>query len=308
MLLRVSVTLHPYNLAQKTEVMIEHFRQVTMKKIGGKAKAMVVTASREHVVRYKHEFDWYLKEKGYKDIKALVAFSGIVLLDGIPPEYTEPGMNGFGEKELPDKFAASEYQILLVAEKYQTGYDEPLLHTMYVDKRLDGVKAVQTMSRVNRTCPGKEDTFILDFVNKREDILLAFQPYYEQTQLSSITDPNKLYDLKTKLDSFKVVYQSDVEAFCAVFFRNKELQTKREHAQLNSIVDVAVERFKAIEKDEHKEDFANTLGVFVRLYAFLAQIMPFQDIELEKFYAYSRLLLKKLPRPDRGEDINLVMR
>ncbi len=299
------LTLHPYNLAQKTEVMIEHFRQVTMKKIGGKAKAMVVTASREHVVRYKHEFDRYLKEKGYKDIKALVAFSGAVLLDGILPEYTESGMNGFGEKELPDKFATSEYQILLVAEKYQTGYDEPLLHTMYVDKRLDGVKAVQTLSRLNRTCPGKEDTFILDFINKREDILAAFQPYYEQTQLSDVTDPNKLYDLKTKLDSFKVVYQSDIDAFCAVFFRNKELQTKREHAQLNAIVDVAVERFKAIEKDEHKEDFANTLGVFVRLYAFLAQIMPFQDIELEKFYAYSRLLLKKLPGPDRGERYNL---
>ena len=120
------LTLHPYNLAQKTEVMIEHFRQVTLKKIGGKAKAMVVTASREHVVRYKHEFDRYLKEKGYKDIKALVAFSGTVLLDGIPPEYSEPNMNGFGEKELPEKFATSEYQILLVAEKYQTGYDEPL--------------------------------------------------------------------------------------------------------------------------------------------------------------------------------------
>jgi type I restriction enzyme R subunit len=299
------LTLHPYNLAQKTEVMIEHFRQVTLKKIGGKAKAMVVTASREHVVRYKHEFDRYLKEKGYKDIKALVAFSGTVLLDGIPPEYTEPNMNGFGEKELPEKFATSEYQILLVAEKYQTGYDEPLLHTMYVDKRLDGVKAVQTMSRLNRTCPGKEDTFILDFVNKREDILAAFQPYYEQTQLSDVTDPNKLYDLKTKIDSFKVIYQADIDAFCAVFFKNKELQTKREHAQLNSIVDVAVARFEAVEKDEHKEDFANTLGVFVRLYAFLAQIMPFQDIELEKFYAYSRLLLKKLPGPDGGERYHL---
>ena len=299
------LTLHPYNLAQKTEVMIEHFRKVTMKRIGGKAKAMVVTASREHVVRYKHEFDRYLKEKGYKDIKALVAFSGTVLLDGIPPEYTESGMNGFGEKELPEKFATSEYQILLVAEKYQTGYDEPLLHTMYVDKRLDGVKAVQTLSRLNRMCPGKEDTFILDFVNKREDILAAFQPYYEQTQLSDVTDPNKLYDLKTKLDSFKVVHPSDVDAFCDVFFKNKELQTKREHAQLNAIVDVAVERFKAIEKEEHKEDFVNTLGVFVRLYAFLSQIMPFQDIELEKFYAYSRLLLKKLPGPDRGERYHL---
>lgn len=295
------LTLHPYNLAQKTEVMIEHFRQVTMKNIGGKAKAMVVTASREHVVRYKHEFDRYLKEKKYKNIKALVAFSGIVLLDGVPPEYTESGMNGFGEKALPGKFATAEYQLLLVAEKYQTGFDQPLLHTMYVDKRLDGVKAVQTLSRLNRTCPGKEDTFILDFVNKREDILIAFQPYYEQTHLTENTDPNKLYDLKTKIESFQIIHKTDVDTFCAVFFKNKELHNKREHAQLNAFVDVAVERFNAIEKEEHKEDFANTLGVFVRLYAFLSQIMPFGDVEIEKFYAYSRLLLKKLPGKNRGE-------
>ncbi len=298
-------TLHPYVLAQKTEVIIEHFRKVTMKKIGGKAKAMVVTASREHVVRYKHEFDRYLKEKGYKDIKALVAFSGIVLLDGIPPEYTEVRMNGFGEKELPEKFATSEYQILLVAEKYQTGYDEPLLHTMYVDKRLDGVKAVQTLSRLNRMCPGKEDTFILDFVNAREDILAAFQPFYEQTRLTEITDPNKLYDLKTKLNSFKVIFPADVEEFCAVFFRNKDLHNKREHGQLNALIDAAVIRFEAMGKDEYKDDFVNTLGVFVRLYAFLAQIMPFQDVELEKFYAYARHLLKKLPGPNRGPRYDL---
>ncbi|MEK6538188.1 MAG: type I restriction endonuclease subunit R, partial [Nitrospirota bacterium] len=260
-------TLHPYVLAQKTEVIIEHFRQVTIKKIGGKAKAMVVTASREHVVRYKQEFDEYLKKKDYRGIKALVAFSGTVLLDGVPPEYTEVRMNGFGEKELPEKFATSEYQILLVAEKYQTGYDEPLLHTMYVDKRLDGVKAVQALSRLNRMCPGKEGTFILDFVNAREDILAAFQPYYEQTQLTETTDPNKLYDLKTKLNSFKVIFSTDVEEFCAVFFKDKDLHNKREHGQLNALIDVAVIRFEAIEKDEYKDDFVNTLGVFVRLYA-----------------------------------------
>lgn len=309
------LSFHPHNLAQKTEVIIEHFRQVTMHKIGGKAKAMVVTGSREHVVRYKQEFDRYLKEKKYSDIKALVAFSGTVLLDGIPPEYTEVGMNTYldingktqniKEKELPEKFATSEYQILLVAEKYQTGYDQPLLHTMYVDKRLDGVKAVQTLSRLNRTCPGKEDTFVLDFVNTREDILAAFQPYYEQTKIEETSDPNKLYDLKNKLDSFMVVQPSDVTAFCKVFFKNKELHTKQEHAQLNSLIDVAVERFKLIEKEEHREDFSNTLGVFVRLYAFLAQIMPFQDIELEKFYAYGRFLLKKLPRRELGERYRL---
>ncbi|MBU1044089.1 MAG: DEAD/DEAH box helicase family protein [Candidatus Omnitrophica bacterium] len=300
------LTLHPHNLAQKTEVIVEHFRQVTMKKIGGKAKAMVVTASREHVVRYKQEFDQYLKEKGYKDIKALVAFSGKVLLDGIPPEYTEEGMNVYidangkakhiKEKELPEKFSTSEYQLLLVAEKYQTGFDQPLLHTMYVDKRLDGVKAVQALSRLNRTHSGKDDTFILDFVNNREDILNAFQPYYEETSLIDVTDPNKLYDLKNKIKTFKVIDYSDVDAFCDIFFKDKKLHNRTEHAYLNALVDKAVERYEKIEKDEYKEDFANTCRVFVRLYAFLAQIMPFSDVELEKFYAYTRFLLKKLPK------------
>ena len=309
------LSFHPHNLAQKTEVIVEHFRQVTMSQIGGKAKAMVVTGSREHVVRYKQEFDRYLKEKNYTDIKALVAFSGKVLLDGLPPEYTEESMNVYvdkngkkqniKEKELPERFATSEYQILLVAEKYQTGYDQPLLHTMYVDKRLDGVKAVQTLSRLNRICQGKEDTFVLDFVNKREDILAAFQPYYEQTKIEETTDPNKLYDLKSKLDSFQVVQPADVDAFCKVFFKNSNLHTKQEHAQLNALIDVAVERFKLIEDAEHKEDFVNTLGVFIRLYAFLAQIMPFSDIVLEKHYAYGRFLLKKLPRREAGERYQL---
>jgi type I restriction enzyme R subunit len=300
------LTLHPHNLAQKTEVIIEHFRQITMKKIGGKAKAMVVTSSREQVVRYKHEFDRYLKEKGYRDIKALVAFSGKVLLDGMPPEYTEEGMNTYvdvrgnvkhiREKELPEKFSTSEYQLLLVAEKYQTGFDQPLLHTMYVDKRLDGVKAVQTLSRLNRTYPGKSDTFVLDFVNNREDILNAFQPYYEETLLIDTTDPNKLYDLKNKIDTFKIIDYADVDAFCNVFFKDKRLHNKTEHAHLNALVDKAVVSYEEVEKEEYKEDFANTCRVFIRLYAFLAQIMPFSDVELEKFYAYTRFLLKKLPK------------
>ena len=299
------LTLHPHNLAQKTEVIIEHFRQFVMKKIGGKAKAMVVTSSREHVVRYKQEFDRYLKEKGYSDIKALVAFSGSVLLDGIPPEYTEAGINSFSEKELPAQFDTSEYQLLLVAEKYQTGYDQPLLHTMYVDKRLDGVKAVQTLSRLNRTTPGKEDTFILDFVNKREDILEAFQPYYEMTTLESIADPNKLYDLKIKIESYQIIFDYDVDAFCNVFFKKSKMHNVRDHAKLNALVDCAVERFKGIEKEEDCEDLANILIVFVRLYAFLSQVIPFSDIDLEKFYAYVRFLLKKLPKRNSGEKFHL---
>src|SRR6185436_14062915 len=172
--------LHPHNIAQKTEVMVEHFNSVTRHKIGGRAKAMVVTGWRMEAVRYKQSFDRYIQEKGYA-IKALVAFSGTVQDDKLPGEsYTEEKMNlGIREKELPERFATQEYQVLLVAEKYQTGFDQPLLHTMYVDKRLAGIQAVQTLSRLNRTHPLKEDTFVLDFVNDRDEIREAFKAYYE---------------------------------------------------------------------------------------------------------------------------------
>lgn len=294
------VSLHPHNLAQKTEVMIEHFRQVTMKKIGGKAKAMVLTPSRLHVVKYYQEFQHYLKEKKYDDIKALVAFSGTVK-DEFGDEYTEPKMNNFGEKELPERFRTGEFQLLLVADKYQTGYDEPLLHTMYVDKLLSGIKAVQTLSRLNRTCPGKEDTFILDFVNNPEDIAASFQPYYEETILSETTDPNKLYDLRAKIERTGIVDKKDIENFSKVFFRSDKFQTVKDHAQLNALVDSAVNRYLQIQSEEEKEDFKHTLMVFARLYAFLSQIMPFQDSDLEKFYAYVRLLINKLPKRNVGE-------
>jgi type I restriction enzyme R subunit len=188
-------------LAQKTEVIIEHFRQVTMKKIGGRAKAMVVTGSRLHALRYYFEFKKYIKENKYEDIRPLVAFSGKVIDSEYPDGVSEPQLNGFGEKELPAKFDTDEYRILLVADKYQTGFDQPLLHTMYVDKKLSGVKAVQTLSRLNRTCPGKEDTFVLDFANDQDTIFQSFQPYYELTTLKENTDPNHLYDLKGRLDA-----------------------------------------------------------------------------------------------------------
>lgn len=194
------VSLHPHNIAQKTEIIVEHFINVTRHKIGGRAKAMVVTSSRLHAVRYKHAFDEYIKKKGYKDIKTLIAFSGTVEDHGL--EYTESGMNRFKESELPEQFATDEYQVLLVAEKYQTGFDQPLLHTMYVDKKLSGVKAVQTLSRLNRTCAGKEDTFVLDFVNKAEEIQYAFRPYYQATILKEATEPNLLYDIENELHAY----------------------------------------------------------------------------------------------------------
>ena len=297
------LSLHPHNLAQKTEVIIEHFRQCVMPKIGGKAKAMIVTASRPHVIRYKEECDRYLQNQSYTDIKALVAFTAFTDREtGIA--YTESDINGFGERELPEKFETNEYQLLIVADKYQTGFDQPLLHTMYVDKKLSGVKAVQTLSRLNRTCTGKEDTFILDFANEEQDILEAFQPYYEQTTLAATTDPNRLYDLKNRIDSFQIIWASEIEAFAKVFFKPTQKTSKQDHSRLNALIDPACDRFKGL-NEEQQDDFKNTLVAFIRLYAFLAQIMPFADAELEKFYAFARLLQTKLPKRLQSEVFKL---
>lgn len=307
------MSLHPHNLAQKTEVMVEHFRQIVSKKIGGKAKAMVVTSSRLHAVRYKEEFDKYIKEKGYNDIKTIVAFSGKVMYDNAPEGVTEVEMNGFAEKELPKKFATDEYQLLLVADKYQTGFDQPLLHTMYVDKKLSGVKAVQTLSRLNRMCAGKEDTFVLDFANETQDILDSFQPYYELTSIRENSDPNHLYDLKSELEKANVIWESEVNNFCNIFFKTSKSLSASDQGKLNSYVDPAVERFKALptEKDDamgtitNQDDFKNTLQTFTRTYSFLTQIMPFSDVDLEKLFTYGRFLLKKLPRTSQNDKFKL---
>lgn len=300
------MSLHPHNIAQKTEVIVEHFRQFTMHKIGGRAKAMVVTDSRLHAVRYKQAFDKYLAEKGYKGIKTLVAFSGTVIDPDLHNvEYTEVGMNnGIREKELPERFASDEYQVLLVAEKYQTGFDQPLLHTMYVDKRLADVQAVQTLSRLNRTHQGKEDTFVLDFVNKPEDIQKAFQPYYEQTLIGEQAEARQLYELQAKLEAHQVYHKNEVEEFARVFYTPRQNQTTADHAKMNACIDPAVTRFKVLE--EHiKEEFRTTLVAYRNLYAFLSQIIPFQDSDLEKLYTYVRFLLTKLPRRNIGSALNL---
>lgn len=309
------MSLHPHNLAQKTEVMVEHFRQVVSKKIGGKAKAMVVSSSRLHAVRYKEEFDKYIQEKGYKDIKTIVAFSGKVIHEFSPEGVTEVELNGFAEKMLPNKFASDEYQLLLVADKYQTGFDQPLLHTMYVDKKLSGVKAVQTLSRLNRMCAGKEDTFVLDFANETEDILNSFQPYYELTSITENSDPNHLYDLKAQIDASQIIWQSEVDNFCNVYFKSIKSLTVSDQGKLYSYVDPAVERFKRLPQEQSKEntigteitqeDLKNTLQVFTRTYSFLTQIMPFTDIDLEKLFAYTRYLIKKLPRTRENDKFKL---
>ncbi len=299
------LSLHPYNLSQKTEVMIEHFKQVVAGKIGGKAKAMVVTSSRLHAVRYYFEFKKYIEENKY-EIQPLVAFSGKVNDPDIPDsEYTEEQLNGIRERELPGKFSTDDFQILLVADKFQTGFDQPLLHTMYVDKKLSGVQAVQTLSRLNRTNPGKEDTFVLDFANEEEEIRNSFQPYYQQTSVSEVSDPNHLYDLKNKIELTHIIWETEVENFCAAYFKKTNIHKNKIHALLNAYIDPAVDRYNAMDTEEEQEDFKHVLTQFVRSYSFLSQIIPFGDIELEKFYAYSKLLLNKLPRKHLSERFNL---
>lgn len=299
------VSLHPHNLTQKTEIIVEHFRNYTRHKIGGKAKAMVVTRSRLHAVRYKREFDRYIKGKGYDDMKALVAFSGTVIDPDSKEEYTETAMNGFGERELPDKFDTDDYQVLLVAEKYQTGFDQPLLHTMYVDKKLKDLQAVQTLSRLNRCCGGKEDTFVLDFENDVLDIQDAFKPYYQLTEIDQPTDPNQIYMLRDQLNQYQYYYAQDIEAFAKVFFKPPEKQKPQDQGKLNAILDPAIERFKAEPDEDRQEEFRHQLVSFIRLYSFLCQVVDYGDKDLEKLYAFGRLLRTKLPKRDDGGIINL---
>ena len=295
--------LHPYNIAQKTEVMVEHFQTVTRHKIGGRAKAMVVTGSRLEAVRYKLNFDRYIEQKQYP-IKTLVAFSGTVQDDKHPDvEYTEVRMNlGIREKELPEKFASQEYQVLLVAEKYQTGFDQPLLHTMYVDKRLAGIQAVQTLSRLNRTHPLKEDTFVLDFVNDREEIREAFKVYYEGAEMGEEVDPGKMYEVKGELDASGIYLEEEIRRFCAVYFKPRQRQSVQDHKEMNAALDPAVSRFDELweEDEDGAELLRGKIQVFRNLYGFLSQIIPYQDTDLERLHVFLRHLAPKLRKRRSG--------
>ncbi len=195
---------------------------------------------------------------------------------------------------------------MIVADKYQTGFDQPLLHTMYVDKKLSGVKAVQTLSRLNRMHPGKEDTFILDFANDRQTILDSFQPYYEVTSVTEETDVNHLYDLKLRLDEFQVYWTQEIEAFAKVYFDPKtKLNNSKQQKYLYTFTDPAVDRFKAIAEEGKQDEFKKGLRSWTNLYAFLSQIIPFIDSESEKFYAYAKLLQTRLPKRELSESLHL---
>ena len=312
------MSLHPHNIEQKTEVMVEHFRQKVRSHLGGRAKAMVVTSSRLHAVRYMQAFERYLAENKIADIRPLVAFSGTVKDPDSGIEFTEPGMNKdcvtgepIGEKRLPERFASEDYQVLLVANKYQTGFDQPLLCAMYVDKRLDGVQAVQTLSRLNRMIPGKETPFVLDFVNEAEDIYRAFKPYYDATSLQESSDPQRLEAMKHELDAAQVYYWSEVEAFAKVFYKPVAYQTSHDHAGMQLHLQPAMDRFKAMTDEARRGEFREKLSGFVNVYSFMSQVMPWSDPALEMLYSFGRFLLPHLPldrdaeRVRIGDDVSL---
>ena len=290
-LLKSYVELNPHAIDTKVRIMVEHFAGRVADKIKNQAKAMIVTRSRLHAVRYKLAMDRHLAEKDHA-FKALVAFSGTVEDGG--HSYTESGMNGLSEAQTAATFAEPEYRFLVVANKFQTGFDQPLLHTMYVDKKLGGVNAVQTLSRLNRTHPDKSDALVLDFANEADGIKAAFDPYYETTLLSEATDPNLLYQVQTRLGEYPVYTTADIEGFAAVYFVAKPNQS-----QLYAALEPSRGRFCDLDEEERGR-FRKELTGYLRLYAFLAQVLAFADPDLEKLYVFARHLRSLLP-PDPEE-------
>jgi type I restriction enzyme R subunit len=303
------VRLHPYNIGQKVEIVVEHFRQTVAHHIGGKAKAMVVTGSRQEAVRYKLAMDLYIAKSGYKDIATLVAFSGDVIdTESGPEKFTEDNMNRIHGRSIRGAFDTDEYHVLIVANKFQTGFDQPLLVAMYVDKRLDGITAVQTLSRLNRTHPDKDNTFVLDFVNDAETIRKAFAPYYEHTELLATTDPNLIYTLQTNLDKELIYTDQEALNVAAVALGYQRGTVKQAQKALIAALSAPVDRFKkrwmTAELGDDKEElerlttFHNNLSAFYRLYDFISQIVSYGDPALEARYALYKHL-EPLIRPDR---------
>jgi type I restriction enzyme R subunit len=290
------VSLHEHNLAQKADIIINHFRTKVAHQIGGKAKAMVVTASRLHALRYQRALKKYCDEHGIGDVGILAAFSGTLHDGGV--DWTESKVNGFGESQTPKRFDSDDYQILVVAEKYQTGFDQPKLHTMYVDKVLSGLAAVQTLSRLNRTHPDKDSTFVLDFRNDAEDIRKAFAPWYVQT-VAPPTDPNLLYDAHHALGQFDVLWHEEVEAFVRVLVADPH-NTERVHG----LLEPAKHRFWHDLDADEQERFRDSLKRFVHTYSYLSQIVPFGDVKLERDYLFCRALAPHIRRPaEAGLDV-----
>lgn len=297
------VELHDTNIAQRVEVIVEHFRTTVMHELGGMAKAMVVTASRQSAVKYRQAFDDYTQKKGYTDIKALVAFSGKVKLPHEDTEYTEAGMNGFSEDHLTQEFDKNEYQVLLVANKYQTGFDQPKLCAMYIMKTLKGVQAVQTLSRLNRICPPfDKKTFILDFVNTYEDIESAFAPYYTTTLLSNSITPTAIYDLEAQIDAYTVLDPMDIENANDLLYKKKV--TAKEKKTLVFYFNRAKNMIEQYDLLKQREIVA-VMRRFVRFYEFLIQASSFEDVDLHKKYTFINYLLAFINIKSPGPGFNL---
>ena len=297
------VELHETNISQRVEVIVEHFRTTVMDELGGTAKAMVITASREAAVKYRQAFEDYVTKKGYDNIHALVAFSGKVKLKDDEKEYTESGMNGFSEDKLPQEFNKDDYNVLLVANKYQTGFDQPKLCAMYILKKLRGVNAVQTLSRLNRICPPYDKkTFILDFVNDYEDIESAFSVYYTTTLLSNSVTPASIYDIEAKLDGYAVLDPMDIEAANEILYKSEMKGTEKK--KLIFMFQKAKKIVDSFEPEEQRE-VVLTMRRFVRFYEFLLQVSCFEDAELHKKYRFVALLLAYINIKHPGGGFNL---
>lgn len=296
------VELHETNIAQRIEVIVEHFRTTVMSELGGKAKAMVITKSRESAVKYHQAFEDFIAKKGYSDIKSLVAFSGKVKLDD--KEYTESGINGFAEDRLPREFDKDDYKVLLVANKYQTGFDQAKLCAMYVLKKLNGVNAVQTLSRLNRICPPfDKKTFILDFVNTYDEIEKAFKPYYTTTLLANSVTPSAIYELEAKLDGYYILDPIDVErAIELLYSGDTHAKTKQ---QINFYLGRAKKKLEEYDILKQLEIVA-VMRHFVRFYQFLIQVSCFEDVELHKKNLFVDYLLSYIDirMPGRGYDLD----
>ena len=287
--------LHPYNIQQKSAIIVETFRNVTKQKIKGKGKMMVVTASRLAAVRYYHEIKNYLESNGYHDVEILAAFSGSVKDpdDRKEIEWTESKLNGVNESQTKQVFH-DEGNILIVAEKYQTGFDEPLLHTMIVDKKLRGVKAVQTLSRLNRTHPDKQDTFIIDFVNTKEDILKAFQPFYQETSLSQEINTDLIYRTQKLLRAFKIYDDVDIEKVNEIYFDEDKRKANKIQAAITNALLPIQQKYSALNQ-EQRYQFRKLCRTFVKWYGYITQITRMFDKQMHKEYIFCSYLAKVVP-------------
>ena len=300
------IELHETNIAQRVEVIVEHFRNVVMGELGGTAKAMVITASRQAAVKYQKAFKQYVAKKGYSGIDALVAFSGKVTLEGDDTEYTEPGLNGFREDQTPIKFDSDDYNVLIVANKYQTGFDQKKLCAMYVLKKLKGVNAVQTYSRVNRICPPYDKkTFILDFVNTYEDVQASFARYYTTTLLSGNVNPKHIYDLEANIDAFMVLDPLDIQNFNDLVFKKRDNSiSAAEKKALTFYLQKAEKSVKQYNAAKQSEIRVRMRG-FVKFYDFLIQASCFKDVDIHKKYVFITYLLAYLDVSGGGAGFDL---